>query len=842
MQRAPSRPRFSIRSRIVLLLIGTLLFFALLQGVFLYNLFRDQEKAAARAELQTARFAANSFNEHVEQISRLAHSIGTALSMPEWSPLQIQSILDKSSAACPSVYSLAWVDAEGLVLASSLPGITGADLSETEWFRAISRGRDLFLSNIFNSGVTGEPVIGLARGIRDDKGRLLGVVLASVLPDELSKTLAFDKTAGAVVVILDRTGKTVAWPSGHKPASDELEKLAKSPPVLMGLRGDELVDTFDPGTDGKNKLIALTPVFSSGFLSCSIRAREDIRGPIIRGIIEHTVILLVFAAAMIIFAFGVSRTVAAPIEELRNRIASLANGRKNQPLIVPGPPEIVDLTESFNQMAEEIHLREVERFSHLGRLRGSMEVTVELLAETTVQGLLQKIVDASRVLTDTNFAVVGMREGDDLGVGSVSRASDIVSCPSFETFRFSRNGIYREIIDSGLPVRYTDAEMRRHPSWNEFVKDHGIVRGILGAPLKDTEGNTRGLIMALDKREGEFTREDEAVLTQLAAVASLGLQQVRACGAVGIAREQLGEANEALERRVREHAAEFAEMDARLVREINERKRAEEERGLYLARLGQSNRDFDAFAAKASHDLLEPLRKVQAFGDRLEKKCWSQIDEEGRDYIRRMQNAAGRMQTMVRSLLGYSGVGAAARPMTDTDLRKVLDQIIRDLEIRIEHKKARIELDNLPVIEADSDQMRHLFQNLISNSLKFSGDREPIIKISSHDIAPPPGKGATQPWYEILVEDNGMGFEEESAEELFGLFQRLHGRDGYEGSGIGLAICKRVVERHDGTISARGEPGKGTTFVIRLPRRQRGTGHRESTSSGAAPGADNASP
>ncbi len=531
MQRTPSRSRSGIRARIVVLLVGTLFFFVLLQGGYQYSLIRNQERTAARAALEAsraalenARSAAVNFNEQVERISGLAHSIGMALSMPDWGTSGIQAILDRIIGEYPSVYSLSWVGADGLALASSLPGTAGSDLSGSEWFGTISAGRDRFLSNILDSSVAGEPTICLARGIRDEKGKLLGVVLVSVLPDELGRIPVAEKTGGAAVAILDRTGRAVAWLSDRKPAPGELEKLAERPEVMRGLRGEEAVGTFD---SGENKgILAVTPVPSSGFLACSIRERTEISGLIGKEILDHAVMLFIFAAAIAIFAYGVFRAVAAPVVELRNRIASLTEGRKNQALLVAGPPEIEDLTGAFNRLAEEIHAREVERFSHLGRLRELAGVSAGLLGETDVQGLLQKIVDASRVLTDANFSVAGLMKNDILAVGAAAGSVEFTPRASDEPFRFSREGPHREVIESGLPIRYTDAELRRHPAWNEFVKARGIARGILGVPLKDAEGHTLGLIMTTGKREGEFTPEDEAVLTQLAAMASLGLQLV----------------------------------------------------------------------------------------------------------------------------------------------------------------------------------------------------------------------------------------------------------------------------------------------------------------------------
>lgn len=248
-------------------------------------------------------------------------------------------------------------------------------------------------------------------------------------------------------------------------------------------------------------------------------------------------------------------------------------------------------------------------------------------------------------------------------------------------------------------------------------------------------------------------------------------------------------------------------------RDITKRKQDEERLQNYMEKLQRSNRELQDFAYIASHDLQEPLRKVQAFGDRLNKKFGDKLEGEGQDYIRRMQDAATRMQSLIEGLLTYSRVSTKAQPFVETDLKSICDEVISDLEVRIEQRKATITIENLPKIEADSLQMRQLFQNLISNALKFQNEgTNPIIKIFSE-------QSDNGDKFRIYVEDNGIGFEEKYLDKIFGVFQRLHGRSEYEGSGIGLSVCKKIVERHGGEITAKSSLGVGTTFIISLPKR-----------------------
>jgi two-component system sensor kinase FixL len=262
-----------------------------------------------------------------------------------------------------------------------------------------------------------------------------------------------------------------------------------------------------------------------------------------------------------------------------------------------------------------------------------------------------------------------------------------------------------------------------------------------------------------------------------------------------------------------------------IFKDITERKRSEETLARKAAELTRSNAELEQFAYVASHDLQEPLRKIRAFGDRLKGKMDEGDIGEGRDYLERMQNAAARMQTLINNLLTFSRVISTTQPFVPVDLGAVTREVLGDLEVRIEQTKAKIEVGELPTIDADRMQMRQLIQNVIGNALKFQPpEASPVVKVTA-EIVKQPFSNAAEPTPDdevcvLRIQDNGIGFDEKYMDKIFAMFGRLHGRTEYEGTGVGLAVCRRITERHSGTITATSKPGEGATFIIRMPVHQ----------------------
>ncbi|MBE0689827.1 MAG: PAS domain-containing protein, partial [Anaerolineae bacterium] len=239
--------------------------------------------------------------------------------------------------------------------------------------------------------------------------------------------------------------------------------------------------------------------------------------------------------------------------------------------------------------------------------------------------------------------------------------------------------------------------------------------------------------------------------------------------------------------------------------DISERKQSERRIASYVSRLRRSNEALQQFAYVASHDLQEPLRMVSSYLQLLESRYRDQLDDDAREFIGFAVDGATRMKQLITDLLAYSRLETRKGNFTTIDLANVFAQVQSNLSMRIAETGATVTGENLPTLNADKGQMLQLLQNLIGNALKFHGETPPEVHVSAKPVA-----GAWQ----FSVRDNGIGIDPQYGDRIFDIFQRLHGRSKYPGTGIGLAICRRVVERHGGRIWFESKPGKGTTFYF----------------------------
>jgi PAS domain S-box-containing protein len=267
-----------------------------------------------------------------------------------------------------------------------------------------------------------------------------------------------------------------------------------------------------------------------------------------------------------------------------------------------------------------------------------------------------------------------------------------------------------------------------------------------------------------------------------------------------------------LEDMVDERTEEMSRINRKLKKEISERRRVEKELIRLTASLKQSNAELEQFAYVTSHDLKEPLMLITAFAERLQLRYSEKLDARGREYLGRIVKAAGKLRELIDALLELSRVSTSHRPFERLELQRLVREVLDDLEECIRSSGARVEVVDLPDLNGDEVQIRQLFQNLISNALKYRR-RETVPEVSIS------GRLAEEGYCEITITDNGIGLSADDVEKIFEPFVRLHGSEVYEGSGMGLTTCRKIVDRHGGEIKALSRPGQGAVFVIRLPIR-----------------------
>ena len=287
-------------------------------------------------------------------------------------------------------------------------------------------------------------------------------------------------------------------------------------------------------------------------------------------------------------------------------------------------------------------------------------------------------------------------------------------------------------------------------------------------------------------------------------------ERKRAEASLKQAQEVLHQTNAELERRVEQRTAELTQTNQQLVSEVDHRQLVEEKLRQSLKAVQRSNRELENFAYIVSHDLQEPLRKMKSFSQLLARECQGQLTEndKAQRYLDYIIDAADRQQKMIRALLVYSRLGRQDSNQVAVDLNLVVEKVLEDLSIPIAETGAKIIFRDLPTIRASPTQMAQLFLNLIGNGIKFQGEAPPIIQIEAR---------LQQSEWLISVQDNGIGIKPKYAERIFQIFQRLHSRSEYSGTGIGLAICRKIVEAHGGRIWVTSEPGQGSTFYFTLP-------------------------
>jgi PAS domain S-box-containing protein len=402
-------------------------------------------------------------------------------------------------------------------------------------------------------------------------------------------------------------------------------------------------------------------------------------------------------------------------------------------------------------------------------------------AGLNLEPLMDSIAARARTLAGADGGIVELLEDDEM----VYRAASGSMEPHLGLRLPVEGSLSGLSVRTGQVLRCDDAET--DPRVALAATRRVGVRSMLVVPLA-AEGRRLGVLKVVSSRPHAFGEGESNTLSLLAGVMSAAMRDALAY-----------------------------ETEQRLVATSRE---AEDKLQAYARELQRSNRELQDFAYVASHDLQEPLRKIQAFGDRLSARADAALDEHGRDYLARMRSAAARMQALIQDLLAYSRVGTRPQPFVRVNLYPLAHEAVSDLQVRIAATGGRVYVGPLPTVEADLTQMRQLLLNLVGNAVKFHRPGvPPVVRVKGRLLPADeaPARAEVLSWAEVTVADEGIGFDEKYLDRIFSPFQRLHGRGEYEGTGMGLAICRRIAERHGGTLTAHSQPGRGSAFIIRIP-------------------------
>ncbi|MBF0492597.1 MAG: PAS domain S-box protein [Deltaproteobacteria bacterium] len=482
-------------------------------------------------------------------------------------------------------------------------------------------------------------------------------------------------------------------------------------------------------------------------------------------IVNHTtrfniLITLVCMAIGAVLAFITSSIITKPLPIFLKATQEIKKGNFKARVLLNRGDELGMLANSLNQMAEALETNTTS----ISRLNDEIKDRKE------IEEALRYSEQRYKTLIET---------APDL-ISIVDREGAIISLnPAFE--KITGWTIQEWIGKNFAPLIHSDDLPRIRENFKRVLK-----------------GTTPPVFeMRIQSKSGQYLVVESASKPQLIKGEVVGVLGIsRDISRRKKAEEELQKLYSELEIRVKDRTKELAKSNHLLKQKTEELKR--------------SNTELEQFAYIASHDLQEPLYVIQAFIDTLQTQYKKKIDPEMQILLERIRNAAARMSQLIYDVLEFSRITMCSKPFVRVDLNQTLQEVLGDLEIRIRECQAKIEYDSLPTVCADELQMRQLFQNLLSNALKFRRkDIAPHIQVRSEMNSDTSVK--------ILVQDNGIGFEKEYVEKIFAPFQRLHSRNQYEGSGIGLAICKKIVEQHQGRIGALSQEGEWTQFIITLP-------------------------
>ncbi len=558
-----------------------------------------------------------------------------------------------------------------------------------------------------------------------------------------------------------------------------------TPPALPATLDAQLVKSCDALEEFLGGLKA-----TSDARRVAVRDRSDL-------VLLCAVVGMVLLLGLAVWLLG--RSILRPIQRLRHGTEELMGGNLGYRVGHPSPDEVGELSQQFDKMAIALDERIAERNraldmlgldeERLEALQTLSQMTDASLQEATVFSLEEGV-----KLTKSQIGYLAFMNEDETVLTMHAWSKNAMRQCAVQdkpfTYPVEKTGLWGEAVRQRKPIITND-----YPASNPLKKGlpmgHVTLRRHMNVPIFD--GEKIVALAGVGNKEEPYNETDVRQLTLLNQGMWATIQRRRVT-------EELRQHRDNLQALVADRTSEISRTVERL----------ERVRGA----LEESNKDLQQFAYVASHDLQEPLRVVAGYVQLLARRYKGKLDADADDFIAFAVDGAARMQHLIENLLDYSRLSTRGRTFADVDCQKLLGEVTQNLAAVIEESGASLVHGPLPVVHGDETQLAQLFQNLLSNAVKFRGKDKPTIHVGSRPL---------DGQWEFHVTDNGIGIEPNHFERIFVIFQRLHGRNEYPGTGIGLALCKKIVERHGGHLRVESTPGQGSTFRFTLPAAQKGS-------------------
>lgn len=728
-------------------------------GLILYGGLEQERLSAARAEeeaLRIARSAAATQERFIEGARQLLLALSHVPEIRSMEPALCDGLLVRLLKEYPLYTTIGVVDKDGLIVCSAIPLNKPFTVTDRPWFWRVSKTLDFSMGDYQIGKTTHKPSLAFAHPFLDEDGRFQGAVFASLDLAWVNELVAKEELpSDTTITIMDTNGMILA----HSPHGEQvIGKLMPDAPlckIILARKGEGTAEA--PGIDGKMRLHAFQPLKT---VQGGKGAYVDVGIPVSvayasgHGLLVRNVVLLGLVAVLMVMVAHVlgSVFVVRQFKSLVQTAKRLSGGDLDaRTEIDHRAGEFGELAQAFDEMADSLERRLIELRSAEAELRRSQDELERRVAQRT-----EELATANQELHAYAEELQDLYNNAPCG--------------------------YHSLDGDGVFVNINECEL----SWLGYSREELVGKMKLGDVLTPESRELFCTVFPKFKERGwvrdveyQMIRKDGTIFPVLLSATAI--------------KDEEGHF-------VMSRATMFDITDLVVAQRALERTAAE---------LRRSNEELQQFAYVASHDLQEPLRMVAGYTQLLAKRYKDKLDQDANEFIAFAVDGARRMQQFINDLLQFSRVGTRGDTFEMGDLSQSVDEAIRNLELAIEEAHATVTYDALPTVSFDKGQMTQVFQNLISNAIKFKSAQPPRVHISAELRG--------EAW-EISVRDNGIGIEPEHFDRVFVIFQRLHSREEYPGTGIGLALCKRIIERHGGQIRVESKKGEGSNFCFTIPR------------------------